>query len=111
MIKILTCKPMRDEVAWSHAARIAWLNGLKSQHELSAKVFNSSSTNLVDLLASAGGYSRRDYFLHHSMHAILHTMGVDSERQSRIAERPASTLHIQAGLSIPRHEAAFALFA
>ena len=33
--KVVRCKPMLDEVVWSHAARFAWLNGATVEAELS----------------------------------------------------------------------------
>ena len=74
--KVVRCKPMLDEVVWSHTARFAWLNGAAVQSELSLATSVRALSPLREpswlaLMAEFAETSLPIYLARHSSAALL----------------------------------------
>lgn len=97
---LISCAPMRGELAWSQAVRMAWLNGVPNAFDVlphrqfprrGMSVYDETACgDLVDILRLPVKLSRPKYLLAHSMVGIL-------GRRTTLAWDVKNAFHGQAG--------------
>ena len=93
----IRCEPMPGEAIWSHAARLAWVNGERSQIQLSKATYGEARASprrrepWLAFLADCAGLPVFQYAVRHSLAGLLELDAYEGqETGSRVPLREAS---------------------
>lgn len=84
------CRPMPDEVEWSHVARFIWVNGWDRSSELLGKLLSeepatrSVTSGWLGVLVKSSGLSTTEYLARHTAAALLDLDGFEGANLERM---------------------------